>query len=80
MYRINVLTKGENHQVTTGYRYCLRKKTAKNLIKFFSIKLGCQIKVEKFIRIHSDLFSWVDDDYKDSVFDYYEKVVCGEEF
>lgn len=79
MYRINVLTKGENHQVATGYRYCFKKKTAKHLITFFSIKLGCQIKVEKFARISSDVFAWADDDYKDSVFDYYEKVLCGEE-
>lgn len=74
MYRINVLNKAE-----TGYRYCFRKKTAKDLIKFFSIKLGSQIEVEKLTRLHSDVFAWSDDDYKDSVFDYYEKVLCGEE-
>lgn len=79
MYRINVLTKGENHRIATGYRYCFRKKTAKYLIKFFSVELECQIEVEKFVRIHDDIFAWSGDDYKDSVFDYYEKIVCGEE-
>lgn len=79
MYRINVLTSGKFNTAVLGPRYCLTKKTAKSLIKLFSIKEECEIKVEKLARLYSDVFAWSDDDYKDSVFDYYEKVLCGEE-
>lgn len=78
MYRITVLTTGKFNTVGLGSRYCLTKKTAKSLIKLF-FKEECTFKVEKFTRLHHDIFAWIDDEYKDSVFEYYTKVILKEE-
>lgn len=79
MYRIDVLTCGKFHNVTIAPRYCFRKKTAKKLIELFLGKNDCQITVTKLNRITSDIFGWVDEDPKDSVFDYYFDLMVGEE-
>lgn len=79
MYRITVLTSGKFNTTVLGPRYCLTKKTAKSLIKFLFVKEGCEIKVEKFTRLHRDIFAWIDDEYKDSVFEYYTKIILKEE-
>ena len=70
MYRINVLDGGKYNNVKLGFRYCITKKSAKSLIDTFS-NSDCNFTVEKFIRIHQDIFAWTDDDEKDKVFDYY---------
>ena len=69
MYRINVLNSGKYHNVTTGYRYCFFKKTAKNLIDLF-LGSECAIKVEKFIRVTRDIFAW-SESVEDKVIDYW---------
>ena len=70
MYRITVRTRGKYDNVELGPRYCLTKKSALNLIDTF-IDTGCEIGVEKFIRIHSDVFCWSTEDYDDKVFDHF---------
>ena len=70
MYRIIVRTNGKYHNVMTGYRYCLTKKSAKSLIDTF-IDAGCEIGIEKFIRLHHDVFCWSSYD-EDSVLRYYD--------
>ena len=70
MYRINILSDGKYHNVTLGARYCLTKKSAKGMIDNFA-DAECDFTVEKFIRIHDDVFCFTDWDEDDSVFDYY---------
>lgn len=70
MYRIKILSTGKYSNVTLGYRYCLTKKSAKNMINTFS-KAESDFTIEKLVRIHADIFCWTNDDEKDSVFDYY---------
>jgi hypothetical protein len=60
MYRINVITTNKHNSVSTGYRYCLTQSTAKRLIKVF-LEKDCEIEVERFIHIHSDIFAWSTD-------------------
>lgn len=70
MYRINVLTHGKYNNVELGYRYCFRKKSAIELIDTF-MDTGSEITVEKFIRLHGDVFGWNDNLENDNVFDHY---------
>lgn len=57
MYRITVNSCGKYHNVTLGPRYCFFKKSAKELIDLF-LDNKCKIIVEKFIRVHNDIFVW----------------------
>lgn len=68
MYRINV--KGKYHNSALGYRYCFRKKTAKDLIDLFS-EYDADFTVEKLIRLTADIFYWTDYDEDDLVFTHY---------
>lgn len=70
MYRINIKSSGKYNNVTLGYRYCFRKKTAKNLINLFS-ECEAEFTIEKFVRLTADVFCWTDDDEGDKVFTYY---------
>ena len=69
MYRINVKSSGKDHNVALGYRYCFRKKTAKDLIDLFS-ECESDFTVEKLIRLTADIFYWTDY-VNDTVFTYY---------
>lgn len=69
MYRINVKSSGKYHNVALGYRYCFRKKTAKDLIDLFS-ECESDFTVEKLIRLTADIFYWTDY-VNDTVFTYY---------
>lgn len=69
MYRINVKSSGKYHNCALGYRYCFRKKTAKDLINLFS-ECDADFTVEKLIRLTADVFYWTD--YEDDpVFTHY---------
>ena len=70
MYRITVRTTGKYSNVALGPRYCLTKKSAIDLIDTF-FDSGCELGLEKFIRIHHDVFCWDTDGYGDKVFDYF---------
>lgn len=70
MYRINVKSSGKYHNCTLGYRYCLRKKTAKNLIDLFS-ECDTDFTIEKLIHLTADTFFWTDYDEDDTVFTHY---------
>ena len=70
MYRINVKSSGKYHNSALGYRYCFRKKTAKDLIDLFS-ECEANFTVEKLIRLTADVFYWTNYDENDAVFTYY---------
>jgi hypothetical protein len=75
MYRIHIVTTGKYHNVNIGYRYCLTKKTIKNLIKDCD-NWGCEFLVERFIHIQKDIFAWSEDlptDVEDLIWEVYNK-------
>lgn len=79
MYRINVKSSGKYHNSALGYRYCFRKKTAKELIDLFS-ECKSNFTVEKLIRLTADIFCWTDYDENDTVFThYFDKMEEGDE-
>lgn len=59
MYRIKVMSSGKYHNCALGYRYCFRKKTAKDLIDLFS-ECNADFTVEKLIHLTADIFYWTD--------------------
>ena len=59
MYRVIVKDSGRDGNVTLGARYCFRKKSLVSLITTFT-ECDCDFTVEKFIRIHGDIFCWSD--------------------
>ena len=71
MYRITINSHGKYNNVCLGARYCFRKKSAKELIGLF-LNSGCEIVVEKFVRLTSDVFAWSDCGDDDSVIAYFE--------
>ena len=57
MYRVVVKSRGKYNNVVLGSRYCLTRRSALNLAVSLE-SLECEFDVEKFIRIHSDVFAW----------------------
>lgn len=78
MYRIIIKSSGKFNNARLGSRYCLTKKSAIHLINLFT-KSECEIKVEKFVRLHADIFCWTDDDENDKVFECYYNSIFWEE-
>lgn len=59
MYRVVVKSSGKHSNVTLGARYCLTKRAVINLAVTFEL-CGCKYDIEKFVRIHKDIFGWSD--------------------
>lgn len=68
MYRVIVKDSGRNGNATLGARYCFRKKSLVRLITLFT-KSDCDFTVEKFIRIHGDVFCWSDSVISEKIWD-----------
>lgn len=75
MYRITVKTAGKDNIISTGARFCFTKRSVIKLATLFSHK-GCEIDVEKFVRLHDDIFAWSDADVSEELWD---KIFDGEE-
>lgn len=59
MYRVVVGSKGKYNNATLGARYCFTKRSIVSLASNFMAS-ECECKVEKFVRLHSDIFAWSD--------------------
>ena len=59
MYRVVVKSRGKDNNVTLGARYCLTKRSVVNLAATFE-SCECEYDIEKFVRIHGDIFCWSD--------------------
>ena len=57
MYRVVVKSRGKYNNIVLGERYCLTKHSVNELAVMFA-REECEFEVEKFIRIHSDVFAW----------------------
>ena len=59
MYRVVVKSRGKDNNVTLGERYCLTKRSVVGLAVIFE-SCECEYDIEKFVRIHGDIFCWSD--------------------
>ena len=59
MYRVVVKSRGKHNNVVLGERYCLTKRSVIDLAVSFEL-LECEYDIEKFVRIHGDIFAWSD--------------------
>lgn len=59
MYRVVVTSRGKDNNVTLGARYCLTKRSVISLAVTFE-SCECEYDIEKFVRIHKDVFCWSD--------------------
>lgn len=57
MYRVTVKSRGKYNNAVMGARYCLTRRSAIRLTALF-IKDECDLTVEKWIRVHGDIFCW----------------------
>ena len=57
MYRVVVKTSGKYKNVMPGARYCFTKRSIVSLASHF-MSVECECKVEKFVRLHKDIFCW----------------------
>ena len=77
MYRVVIKSRGKYNNVVLGARYCLTKRSVINLAVSLE-SLECEFDVEKFIRIHSDIFTWSDTEVNEKIWDkFYETLEGG---
>ena len=78
MYRVVVKTKGKYNNVVLGARYCFTKHSVIELATTFA-QNECEFDVEKFIRIHSDIFTWSDSGVSEKIWDKIYEIQEGED-
>ena len=57
MYRVVVKSRGKHNNVVLGERYCFTKHSVISLAVTFE-SCECEYDIEKFTRIHGDIFGW----------------------
>lgn len=78
MYRVVVKSKGKYNNVVPGVRYCFTKRSVIELAVTFA-QVECVFEVEKFIRIHSDIFAWSDSGVSEKIWDKIYEILEGED-
>lgn len=78
MYRVVVKSKGKYNNAVLGTRYCFTKRSVIKLATMFA-QNECEFEVEKFIRIHSDIFTWSDSGVSEKIWDKIYEILEGEE-
>lgn len=82
MYRVVVKSSGKYNNVVLGARYCFTKRSIVSLVSSFMAN-ECDCKVEKFARLHHDIFCWsnaeVDSDVWDRIHDALKKITQKED-
>ena len=82
MYRVVVKSRGKYNNVMLGARYCFTKRSIVTLASEFMAS-ECECSVEKFVRIHKDIFCWRDvevgSDVWDKIYDALEEMATEEE-
>lgn len=59
MYKVTVKTRGKHGNAALSARYCLTKRSAVSLAVTFETQ-ECEYEIEKFVRLHGDIFAWSD--------------------
>lgn len=82
MYRVVVKNGGKYNNVMLGARYCFTKRSVVDLAANF-MAIECECRVEKFVRLHRDIFAWSDvevgSDVWGKIYDAIEKIIAEEE-
>ncbi len=82
MYRVVVESRGKYNNAVLGARYCFTKRSVVSLASNFMV-MECECKVEKFVRLHHDIFGWSDvevgSDVWERIYDALEKLMLEEE-
>lgn len=82
MYRVVAKDRGKYNNVAPGARYCFTKHSVASLMAHF-MSVECECKIEKFVRLHSDIFSWseveVDSDIWDRIYVALENLTTKED-
>ena len=68
MYRVVVESRGKYNNAALGARYCFTKRSIASLAAGF-ILMECECRVEKFVRLHHDIFSWSEAEISSGVWD-----------
>ena len=68
MYRVVVKSRGKYNNVVLGARYCFTKRSVIELAVMFA-RVECEFDVEKFIRIHGDVFAWSNSRVSEKILD-----------
>lgn len=77
MYRVVVTSRGKNNNAVLGARYCFTKRSVIDLAVSFE-SFECEYKIEKFVRIHSDIFAWSETEVSEKIWDKIYKNLEGE--
>lgn len=82
MYRVVVKSSGKYNNVVLGARYCFTKRSIVSLASNFMAN-ECECKVEKFVRLNRDIFSWseieVGSDVWERIYDALEELTTEED-
>ncbi len=68
MYRVVVKSRGKHNNAVLGARYCFTKRSVIGLAVSFEL-FKCEYKVEKFVRLHSDVFAWSEIEVSEKIWD-----------
>ena len=78
MYRVVVKSRGKHNNVMLGARYCFTKRSAVELAVTFA-QMECEYEVEKFARLHGDIFCWSSSEVSEKIWDKIYEILEGEE-
>ena len=78
MYRVVVKSRGKYNNIVLGARYCFTKHSVIDLAVMFT-QMECEFDVEKFIRIHDDIFVWSNSGVSEKIWDKIYEILEGED-
>lgn len=78
MYRITVKTRGKHNNAVMGARYCFTRRSAVRLVALF-VGDECNLTVEKWIRVHKDIFCWSEAEISEIFWDKVYKIIEKEQ-
>ena len=74
MYRVVVNSHSKYNNGAMGARYCFTKKSAASLAALFHM-CECDYTIEKFTRLHGDIFIWSQNEVSEKVWKKMWKIV-----
>ena len=78
MYRVVVKSRGKHGNVVLGERYCCTKRSVIGLAVTFE-SCECEYEIEKFTRLHGDIFGWSASDVSEKIWDKIHETLEGED-
>ena len=78
MYRVVVKSRGNHGNAVLGARYCFTKRSVIELAVSFEL-FKCEYKIEKFVRLHGDIFAWSETEVSKKIWDKIYENLEGED-